>query len=30
MNLVSNEGDYDRLVAMMRDHTSGTRYVGLR
>jgi deoxyadenosine/deoxycytidine kinase len=30
MNLVSNEGDYDRLVAMMRDHTSGTLYVGLR
>jgi len=30
MNLVSNEEDFERLVAMMREHTSGTRYVGVR
>lgn len=30
VNLVSNDDDYERLVTMMREHTSGTRYVGVR
>lgn len=30
MNLVSNDDDYDRLLAMIASHTSGTRYVGVK
>lgn len=30
MDLVGSEGDYDRLLEMIREHASGTRYVGVR
>ncbi|HMB70333.1 MAG TPA: deoxynucleoside kinase, partial [bacterium] len=30
MDLVGNEGDYDRLLEMIREHVSGTRYVGVK
>ncbi len=30
MNLVDNEEDYERLLGLIRAHTSGTRYVGVR
>jgi len=30
MDLVGSEGDYDRLLAMIRQHSSGTQYVGVK
>jgi deoxyadenosine/deoxycytidine kinase len=30
MDLVGIEGDYDRLLEMIREHASGTRYVGVK
>jgi deoxyadenosine/deoxycytidine kinase len=30
MDLVGNEEDYDRLLEMIREHVSGTRYVGVK
>lgn len=30
MDLVGSEGDYDRLLEMIHDHSSGTRYVGVK
>ena len=30
MNLVGSEEDYERLLAMIREHSSGTRYVGVK
>jgi deoxyadenosine/deoxycytidine kinase len=30
MDLVGSEGDYDRLLDMIREHASGTRYVGVK
>lgn len=30
MDLVGSEGDYDRLLEMIREHASGTRYVGVK
>ena len=30
MDLVGNDGDYERLLAMIREHSSGTRYVGVK
>jgi deoxyadenosine/deoxycytidine kinase len=30
MNLVTDDGDYERLLAMISEHRSGTRYVGVK
>jgi deoxyadenosine/deoxycytidine kinase len=30
MDLVRNDGDYERMLEMIREHTSGTRYVGVK
>jgi deoxyadenosine/deoxycytidine kinase len=30
MDLLGSDGDFERLLGMIRDHTSGTRYVGVK